>query len=232
MTYQDLIDKAAQLLIGQAATHSVIAEDGPITLKRLNKHRRRVMRLNAAFRRRIDHLDSLHAACLNHIRPITCPLVLISEIQRSGGSLLSQLFDGHPELHAHPHELKFGFPRKFNWPPIDVNDSPMRWLRILYEDSTIDHFKTGYRKQKNLDETFPFIFLPSVQKEIFLAYVESLKTFGIRDVFDAYMTSYFGAWLNDQNAFGDKKYLTGFTARLAMSQKNVDAFFPSIRKVV
>jgi len=25
------------------------------------------------------------------------PLVLISQIQRSGGSLLSQLFDGHPE---------------------------------------------------------------------------------------------------------------------------------------
>jgi hypothetical protein len=223
--YQQLLNKAIILLTGEAAANSVIAEDGHITLKRLNKHRRRLRKLNNEFRLDKIHLKSLHNACVSHLQPITCPLVIISEIQRSGGSLLSQLFDGHPELHAHPHELKFGFPRKFNWPPIDLDDPPKRWLEILFENNVIDHFKMGYKKQKNLDETFPFIFLPSIQKDLFMQHIESLKVISVRDVFDAYMTSYFGAWLNNQNAFGLKKYIVGFTARLAMYEKNMESFF-------
>jgi hypothetical protein len=212
-------------LIGEAATRSVINADGELTLKRINKHRRRLRRLRRELRPSPEHWESLHDVCAAHMQPITCPLVLISEIQRSGGSLLSQLFDGHPELHAHPHELKFGFPRKLNWPPIDLKDPPTRWLEIMFETNVINHFKTGYKKQKNLDETFPFIFIPSVQKALFMHYVGSLNTLTVRDVFDAYMTSYFGAWLNNQNVSGDKKYVTGFTARLSMFAPNMASFF-------
>jgi hypothetical protein len=39
------------------------------------------------------------------------------------------------------------------------------------------------------------------------------------------MTSYFGAWLNNQNVFGEKKYVTGFTARLALYEENMKSFF-------
>jgi hypothetical protein len=39
------------------------------------------------------------------------------------------------------------------------------------------------------------------------------------------MTSYFGAWLNNQNYSGEKKFITAFTARLAMGQDNMEAFF-------
>ena len=219
------MNKAMNLLIGEAATHAVITEDGPITLKRLNKHRRRLRTINRELRQSNASSQSLHTACIRHLHPINCPLVLISEIQRSGGSLLSQLFDGHPELHAHPHELKIGFPRKFNWPPIDLEDSPQRWLEILFERNVISHFKSGYKKQKNLDETFLFLFLASVQKELFLKYIRGLESVSVRDVFDAYMTSYFGAWLNNQNATGEKKYVTGFTARLSMYETNMAAFF-------
>jgi hypothetical protein len=226
VTSKHLLNKVLSWLIGEAATRAVINEDGEITLKRINKHRRRLRRLKREFRTSPDHWQALHAACINHIRPITCPLVLISEIQRSGGSLLSQLFDGHPELHAHPHELKFGFPRKFNWPPIDLNDPPARWLELMFETSTINHFKMGYKKQKNLDETFLFLFLPSVQKKLFMTYIDGIgSSLTVRDVFDAYMTSYFGAWVNNQNVFGDKKFVSGFTARLSMYEKNVESLF-------
>ena len=44
------------------------------------------------------------------------PLVLISQVQRSGGTLLTRLFDGHPQVFAHPHELQWGFPTKTDWP--------------------------------------------------------------------------------------------------------------------
>jgi hypothetical protein len=53
--------------------------------------------------------------------------VLISQIQRSGESLLSQLLDGHPELDAHPHELKIGYPNKYTWSKLNLNDDPKNW---------------------------------------------------------------------------------------------------------
>lgn len=225
MTTKYLFSKALAWLIGETAARAVISADGAITFKILNKHRRRLRRLKYELRPNKNHWTCLHTVCADHFLPITSPLALVSEIQRSGGSLLSQLFDGHPELHAHPHELKFGFPRKFNWPPIDLNDPPERWFDLMFETSTINHFKDGYRKQKNSKDTFPFIFLPSVQKKIFLKYIDTKKSYSVRDIFDAYMTAYFGAWLNNQNNTGDKKFITGFTARLAMYEKNVDAFF-------
>jgi len=185
----------------------------------------RTKKINKEFRQSKIYLDSLSQACLDHIRPVTCPLALISQIQRSGGSLLSQLFDGHPELHAHPHELKIGYPTKYTWPKLDLRDDPNRWLETLFEYSVLSHFKKGYKKEKKRDDAFLFLFLPSVQREIFLDYVGSIDSLRLRDVFDGYMTSYFGAWLNNQNSHGQKRFITAFTARLAMRNENMESFF-------
>ena len=170
-------------------------------------------------------LDNAYEAWLEHIRPVTVPLALISQIQRSGGSMLSQLFDGHPEVHAHPHELKIGYPRKHNWPPIDLNDDPDHWFEILFEDIVVRHFRYGYKKMEKYKDTLLFIFLPSLQKALFLKYFESIDKINQRDVFDAYMTSYFGAWVNNQNRLGDKKFTTAFTPRLAFMETNMASFF-------
>ena len=78
---------------------------------------------------------------------------------------------------------------------------------------------------KNLDEAFYLLFLPSLQREIFLHYLNSVASITMRDVFDAYMTSYFNAWLNNQNSSGHKKFITAFTARLAMGKDNMESFF-------
>jgi hypothetical protein len=106
--YQQLIIRMTKSMLGNGATESIIAEDGNVTLKKYRKHKRRLKRFNKEFKQSKSHLESLHGSCIDHIRPVTSPLVLISQIQRSGGSLLSQLLDGHPELDAHPHELKIG----------------------------------------------------------------------------------------------------------------------------
>jgi hypothetical protein len=42
---------------------------------------------------------------LNNPVRVDQPMILISQIQRSGGTLLSRLFDSHPAIHAHPYEL-------------------------------------------------------------------------------------------------------------------------------
>jgi hypothetical protein len=185
----------------------------------------RTKKINQELRQSNIYLDSLSRACLGHTRPVNVALALISQIQRSGGTLLSQLFDGHPELHAHPHELKIGYPTKYTWPKIDLDDNPNKWLETLFEYSVLSHFKKGYKKEKKRDDAFLFLFLPSVQREIFLDYVGSIDSPTLRDVFDGYMTSYFGAWLNNQNSYGQKRFITAFTARLAMIKDNMESFF-------
>jgi Sulfotransferase family len=189
------------------------------------EHRSAEGNVNRRRGRIVPPLEELRQSCIRHTRPVTSPLALISQVQRSGGTLLSQLFDGHPELHAHPHELKIGYPTKYTWPKLDLNDTPERWLETLFEESVLNHFSKGYKKEKKRDDAFLFLFLPSVQREIFLHYLASLDAVTLRDVFDAYMTSYFGAWLNNQNSSGHKKFITGFTARLAMSEESMKAFF-------
>jgi hypothetical protein len=184
-----------------------------------------IKQTNKNFRESKIHLPTLYQACVEHTQPVTAPLALISQVQRSGGTLLSQLFDGHPELHAHPHELKIGYPTKYTWPKIDLSDNPNKWLETLFEYSVLSHFKKGYKKEKKRDDAFLFLFLPSVQREIFLDYLGSIDSLTHRDIFDGYMTSYFGAWLNNQNSYGKKKFILAFTARLAMSGDNMESFF-------
>lgn len=225
MFAQQLKYRLAQLTLGKSITSIIIAQEGDISFKRYRKTRARIRMIRRELKERKSHLEYLHYICLQHISPVTSPIAMISQIQRSGGSLLSQLFDGHPEVHAHPHELKIGNPKKYIWPQIDLNNSPERWFEILFEDSVIAHFKAGYKKMRQYEEVFPFIFLPSLQRKIFLRYMDSVEAIQLRDVFDAYMTSYFGAWLNNQNNLGQKKSITAFTPRLAMVPDSMKSFF-------
>ena len=225
MIFQQLTNKIAKLTLGNSAVNSIIAQEGKISLRRYCKTLLRKEMLVGEFKGSKSQLKNMCEVCSNYIFPVTSPLALISQVQRSGGSLLSQLFDGHPELHAHPHELKIGYPKKHIWPKIDLHENPQRWLEILFEDKVIEHSKGGYKKERKQDEVFPFIFMPSVQSRIFLKYLSSVESKTLRDVFDAYMTSYFGAWLNNQNTSGNKKFIIAFTARLAMSMNNMESFF-------
>ena len=179
----------------------------------------------SALRESRSHLKQLYRVCLENMTPITAPIALISQIQRSGGSLLSQLFDGHPEIYAHPDELMIGHPKKYIWPPIDLNERPLQWFHMLFEDNVIKHFNEGYKKGHKSETRFAFMFPPYLQKMLFLQYLDSIDTISQREILNAYMTSYFGAWLNYQNAFGPKKYITGFTPRLAMVPESINSFF-------
>jgi hypothetical protein len=171
------------------------------------------------------HPEDLSRICLEHVFPVTSPLALISQIQGAGGSFLNQLFDGHPDLHTHPHQLMIGYPEKHHWPRIDLNDRPENWFGILFEDIVSKYNQEGYVKGKADKETFPFVFIPALQRKIFLDYIHSVQSITARDVFNGYLTSYFGAWLNNQNYNGQKKFITAFSPRLAIIKENVDLFF-------
>jgi hypothetical protein len=121
--------------------------------------------------------------------------------------------------------LKIGYPKKYIWPKIELNDSPENWFNILFEESVIKHFREGYTKGHKSDKTFPFVFLALFKKRFFFKYLDSLESVTLREIFNAYMSSYFGSWLNYHNIYDAKKFITGFTPRLSMSKENMESFF-------
>jgi hypothetical protein len=167
---------------------------------------------------------------VEHAVEVREPLVLVSQIQRSGGTLLSQLFDGHPECHAHPHELTIGFPKSQIWPQLDLS-AQETWYEHLYEKYSQKHLRLGYQKpaERTPDpdpDIYPFAFLPSLQKRIFDACVAGRTIERRRDVLDCYFTSYFNAWLDDQSLYArPKKAITAFAPRLNMVRESVEGFF-------
>jgi hypothetical protein len=166
---------------------------------------------------------------LDNVVAVREPLVLVSQVQRSGGTLLSQLFDSHPECHAHPYELhlkrKHEDPR---WPRLDLRKRPERWFEVLYEPQAAHHLLHGYSKPggKEAVEVFPFLFVPRLQKQIFDECVATRRIERERDLYDCYFTSYFNAWLDNHNLYtGAKKAITAFTPRASFHQSGVRRFF-------
>lgn len=165
-----------------------------------------------------------------HLVEVREPLVLVSQIQRSGGTLLSQLFDGHPECHAHPGELHLGHPHKLRWPRLDLAETPERWFESLYERKVERYLRKGYSKAsrklaRGVDyDVLPFLFVPGLQRRLFLAAAEGARS--ERDVLDAYFTSFFNAWLDNQNLHrGPKRAVTAFAAAFATRGDEVERFF-------
>ena len=210
-----------------------------------------IERLQRAYDRRIEALEEeladwrqLHDQRLRYEVPVDQPLVLISQVQRSGGTLLSQLLDHHPQLHVHPGELHIGWPsQKRDWPALDLeSDPPSLWWKRLRERLARRAFTNGYLKQgrgavegDDEVETLPMLIPPSLQERLFLALVERRDIRSQRDVLDAYMTSFFNAWLDYQNLYGaDKRWVAAFAARTTMEPGNigrVSADYPDGRLV-
>jgi len=186
----------------------------------------------AALGEELEHLRLVRRASLVTVDQ---PLVLISQVQRSGGTLLGQLFDSHPQCHAHPGELHIGYPQlKENWPPLDPADDPDTWYGMLEERHTEKMFREGYAKSargKRLfyegeeRQRYPFLLPPSLQRDLFDHCVGTREIASARDILDCYMTAYFNAWLDNRNLLGDKRWVTGFAARLGIGEENRERFF-------
>ena len=222
---EKFLEKTAAMVLGRNMSQALVDYYGRVDTKTYLRFWKRLRTIRCKLRQNSKVLDDIHQVCANTLTPISAPLALISQIQRSGGSLLSQLFDGHPQLHAHPHELKIGFPKKHIWPKFTITDSPKRWFEMLFEYDVIDHFKYGYEKGQRDGRTFAFIFPPALQWTLFLDCLTNREQTTARDILNAYMTSYFVAWLNNLNIGGEKKYITAFTPRLSMSQESMRSFF-------
>ena len=160
------------------------------------------------------------------------PLVLICQAQRSGGTLLGRLFDGHPRCHAHPHELLIGYRRPHTWPELPLDEKPEAWFAKLSEEKLALLFLKGKRRiplkgGTNEEEArYPFIMPPAFQRLVFLDEVGRRAPIGSeREVLDCYMTSLFNAWLDNQNLRGaQKRWVVAFSPRRAWGE-GLERFF-------
>jgi hypothetical protein len=158
--------------------------------------------------------------------PVDEPLALICQAQRSGGTLLARLFDGHPQCHAHPHELHIGARRPHTWPNLPLDEDPELWFAKLGEDKLAEIFAKGKRRvplkaadRVNGEVLYPFLLPPAFQRRVFLDEVERRGPLeSEREVLDCYMTSLFNGWLDNQNLRGEKRWVVAFSPRRAWGE--------------
>jgi hypothetical protein len=162
---------------------------------------------------------------INRSGPIRCPLLLISQISRSGGTWVSQLFDHHPQVWAYPFELTIGYPRKWNWPDLSGVRDPQQAWQILRYDKAASRFGEGaYVKGPNNPKPHPMVFSVEIQGAIFLDLAARYPPSTDREWLDIFFTSFFYAWLDYQRRYGDKAYVTAFASMLALEPASMARF--------
>ena len=155
---------------------------------------------------------------LSKIYKINHNLVLISQIQRSGGTLLSQLFDNHSKILAYPSELILAEP-KWDW--------TKNFIFYCYKLKNIKKYasRKNYSKSGSIkwNKSYLFDFNLFLQKKIF----DETKKIDLRSNFDAYFTSFFNSYINyrDKKIINHKKIITAFLPRLNLKKKNIKIFF-------
>jgi len=225
MIYQFIKKLDAKNKIGKRIISRLITEEKRIKLERYLKDGPRRKMIRQVSDAGTSHLEDILQICLQHISPVTAPLSLVSQISCSGGLLLGRLLDGHSKLHAYPHAFSVDAPDKSSWPTIDIKGKPEEWLNIFSKSIPATGIREGFKQGEEDNARFPFIYLPILERQLFIKYLESVQPLNMRQIFDAHMTACFGAWLNYQNHGLDKKFVTAYAPGLTLQNQDLNNFF-------
>lgn len=163
------------------------------------------------------------ASRIKHVVPVGQPLVLITQVQRSGGTLLMRLFDGHPNCHAIGHELGALLPSALPIP----RDPEHAW-RTLTDRSLGVRFAKGVRQaHKKLGgdaSEQPFELPPLLHRALFEDCLARNDPGSDREVMNCYLAAYFNSWLGYKGFNGVKLWVTGFEPGAIAKPKRVRCF--------
>jgi len=211
--------------LGKRIISRLITEEKRSKLEQHLKDRPRTRMIRQVSDAGTSHLKDILQICLQHISPVTVPLALVSQISYSGGSLLSRLLDGHSKLHAYPRAFAVDSSTGGSWPKIDIKGNPEEWLSIISKTISVTGIREAFKQGEKDNARFPFMYLPVLQRQIFIKYLESVESLNTRHVFDAHMTACFGAWLNYQNQGPDKRFAAAYAPGLTMQNEAIKNFF-------
>jgi hypothetical protein len=225
MIYRFIKKMDTKKKLGKRIITSLITEEKRRKLERYLKDGPRRKMIRQVSDAETSHLEEILQICLQHISPVTAPLALLSQVSCSGGSLLGRLLDGHSNLHTYPHSFAVEAPDNDSWPEIDIKVKPEEWLKLFSKAITVTGIREGFKQDEEDKARFPFIYLPILEKQLFIKYLESIRPLNTRHVFNAHMTACLGAWINYQNHGPDKKFITAYAPGLSMHNQAKNNFF-------
>lgn len=164
------------------------------------------------------------------------PLLLITQLHRSGGTLFSQLLDGHSAIQAHPHELFIGKPEKWDWPMLaDKLADPIAVFTLLQEEKIAAigagglFIKPGSNKAAKGQEV-PFTYSIDRHREIFTSLYQQAVARSQRFAIQLYLDTFFLAW-PEYKASGRERFVSCFLPHIIMhdeSMQRLYADFPDL----
>jgi hypothetical protein len=154
------------------------------------------------------------------------PVIYISQLWRSGGTMLSQLFDNVPGVLAFPKELKFGVGKTdplcldemCAWPVDEVRKAFMR-----ANGAFGDALRGRYHKASG--ESLPFQYDVGLFCYLFERLWKDNPPRCGRDLAGTFFTAFFSAWLDRRSSAEPARYVTGFASFTALQPGNVDRYF-------
>ena len=161
------------------------------------------------------------AARLRNLVTADQPLLLISQMPRSGGTLLLRLLDGHPACHVFPNEL-----RRMPWSREELVAGPERAWETLHDDKDERPLERDLHQAKRSlhgdRAAYPLLIAPLVQRELFTKLYEPDP----RRALDAYMTAYFNGWLDNRNLRGPtpKRWIVAFSPSALTNPRKRERF--------
>lgn len=150
-------------------------------------------------------------------------LVMVSQIQRSGGTLLSQLLDDHPEIWVFPGELHIAKP-KDTWPRLMLWLPPSILFRQLVDHRCLQYAETGFQKSIHSREGLPFDYDAGLHCVAFCRAMKRIKPRRQREVLDIFFSTFFNSWINHRK-HGRPKCFLAFAAGFSIPSSTVEAFF-------
>ena len=142
------------------------------------------------------------------------PLILIAQPPRSGGTLVRNLFDNHPNCHTFPHELS-------------LVSQPDIWTRFLSHDNeSFKLLRDDWVVQLNVrgvdkNPESIFMFSRKLQKQLFLNGTGKNN----KEIINDYLASFFQSWINYSNSQAIAKYFLAFSPIPLKSIDEIENFF-------
>lgn len=148
------------------------------------------------------------------------PLIYISQPPRCGGTMLRNLFDGHPKCHVVPHELSWE-KNGYHWNAfLDEFKTSSKIYKLLF-DKWIDHAIVN-----GIDKKYPFSFNRRTQKKLFSIKDQHKCMTDARYWLNQYLTSFFNAWYDYHGIYeDDKKYCVAFCPWTFIKHKRIQRYF-------
>ena len=162
-------------------------------------------------------------------------LLLISQTHRSGGTLFSQLLDGHSQIKVHPHELFIGKPNKWDWPTLNLHASPFDIFNELREDKISRLGATGLfikpgSNRLATQQQVRFNYSEEEHRKLFVDAFMNTSVHSQRQAIQIYLSTFFEAW-PENTCNSSSLYIACFLPHILTHKESFDRLlldFPDV----